>query len=94
MINKKAFSPIIAIMLVGVVILAFYLLLFLPIPAFTSLRKTINYFLVIGLWFLIQALLIYFYFKMGFYTKKILYTYKNFLRTVSFKIQDYIITHV
>jgi hypothetical protein len=91
--NKKAVAPVM-IVLVGFGILAlFYVILFIPIPAFTQLRKTINYFLIIVLWFLVQGLFLGIYFEIGKYATKGFYFYREYLLKLSIKINNFIETH-
>jgi hypothetical protein len=84
--NSKGFSPMLAIGSLLGVIVAFYLILFIPIPSFTALRTTINYFLIVGVWILLQAMFIYAYFKLGFYSTKLFNFYKNGVLNIVEKI--------
>lgn len=91
--NKKGVAPVM-IVLIGFGILAlFYVVLLIPIPAFTQLRKTINYFIMIVLWFLVQALFLGIYFEVAVYMRKGFYFYKENLLKLSIKINNFIETH-
>lgn len=91
--NRRGFAPIL-IVLIGFGVLAlFYVILFIPIPAFTQLRKTINYFIWIILWFLVQALFLGIYFEVGKYMTKAFYYYKENVLKLSIKINNFIETH-
>lgn len=91
--SKKAVAPVM-IVLIGFGILAlFYVVLLIPIPAFTQLRKTINYFIMIILWFLVQALFLGIYFEVAVYMRKGFYFYKENLLKLSIKINNFIETH-
>jgi hypothetical protein len=91
--NKKGIAPIVIMLMFVLVLIAFYFILFLPIPAFTKLRVTINYFMIIIFWFLLQGILIYGYYKLGTYFIKGIRIYKSKVMDWTMNIRDYIIVH-
>lgn len=92
--NKKSQFNFMPIVYVFFVLLAFYLALYIPIPAFTGLRKTINYFLIIAVWILIQVGFFFFYYQFGKFFIRIFKGYKNLLKNAGNKINKFIVTHV
>lgn len=68
--NKKGVVMFGILIFVVLIMVIFYSLLFLPIPAFKTIRITINYFLMVLAWILIQIFVIYGYYKIGFYVVK------------------------
>lgn len=89
--NKRGVVPIF-ITVIGV-ILALYVLLLLPIPAFTRIRAGINYYLIVALWITIQAGLVYGVYRVIKYMKDALKMYKKQLLHMDLKIKDFILTH-
>ena len=63
--NKKGIAVIFIFLFILLAIMGIYLLLFIPIPAFTKIRTIINYFLIVILWFVLQSLFLYGYFRLG-----------------------------
>lgn len=79
--NKKAIAPLVAILTILLVMLGLYIVLFIPIPAFTKIRITINYYFVVMLWFLIQFGIFYLYYKLVRYLVQGALMFKdNFLK--------------
>ena len=91
--NKKAVSTISIIMSIIFAIVGFYLILFIPIPAFTRLRTTINYFLILTFFIVIQIGLIYAYYKLGRYTAKGFKIVQTKLMNWSINIRNFIVIH-
>ena len=87
--NKKGIAVIFVFLFVILGLIAIYLLLFLPIPAFTKVRTIINYFLIVILWFVIQALFIYTYFRLGLLAFKGFNLYKTKVGILAFKTQQF-----
>jgi hypothetical protein len=92
--NKRAVAPMIIILGILAVVVGIYIVLFIPIPAFTEFRRTINFYVIVLLWFLVQAGFIFLYFEMGMYMKKGFGFYKNTVMKLSLKVREFIITHV
>lgn len=61
--NKRGVAPILVVLMILGVLLLFYIVLYLPIPAFKSLRYTINYWGIVLAFFSIQAGIVYLYYK-------------------------------
>lgn len=57
--QKKAIAPLLVVLIILGVLVLIYILLYLPIPAFTSIRYTINYWSILLAFFTIQVGLIY-----------------------------------
>ena len=75
------------------VLFIIYLILFLPIPAFTSLRTQVNYFLILAFWVLLQVGIILGYFEIGKYGLKGINLLRHKVMNWSLGIRDYIIVH-
>ena len=61
--NRKGIAPIVAILgIIGFFILV-YIILLIPIPAFEKIRWTINYIFIVIMFFAVQVLFFYLYFK-------------------------------
>lgn len=73
--NKRGVLPIIAFVFIS--LLAIYVVLWLPIPSFASIRSMINYFMVIIFWIAFQIALIYGYYKLGVLIAKGLNLYRS-----------------
>ena len=91
--NKRGIAPLFIILGFIVVLVIIYLILFIPIPAFTSLRTQINYFLIIAFWVLLQVGIIFGYFEAGKYVFKGVNALKYKTTDWSLKLRDYIIVH-
>jgi len=91
--NKKAIAPLFIILFVVLSLISIYVLLFIPLPAFTKIRTIINYFLIIILWFIIQVGLIYAYFQLGKLAGKGFIVLKTKIINWSLGIRNYIIIH-
>lgn len=63
--NNKGIAPIFIFLIIGLILIAVYLFLLIPIPAFTKIRGIINFVIIVFLWFLVQGLIIYGYFRLG-----------------------------
>ena len=61
--DKRGVLPLVFIVL-GIVVV-FYLILFLPIPAFKKIRAMINYFSILAIFLVLQAGIVYGYYKLG-----------------------------
>jgi len=61
--NKRGILPIIAFVFLA--LLSIYVVLWFPIPAFTSIRSVIHYALMIIFWVSFQVGLVYGYYKLG-----------------------------
>lgn len=94
MINKNkrgvATFTIIAGLLIALIIV--YLILHLPIPAFTSIKNLINYFIVVILWFIVQTGIIYGYYRLGILVGKGYNIYKNKIHLWTVNVKNFIIT--
>lgn len=89
--NKKAIVPIVAIGVSIAVIIIIYLILYIPIPAFSKLRQSINYYLVLALWILIQIGVVYSIYEIINYVVKGFKLYKSKLLNFDFKIRHFIL---
>lgn len=91
--NKKGITPLFAIIYLILLLLSVYLVLFLPVPAFKTVRMIINYFLMLIFWVVVQILIIYVYYKLiGFCIENILKLRKK-ITNWTFKIKKYVIVH-
>lgn len=93
-INRKkgvvAIFPIIVFVLLG--LLAIYLALHLPIPAFAKIRSLINYLMVIIFWVLLQIGIIYGYYRLGLLAKKGFNLYKNKVQRWTINVKNFLLT--
>lgn len=83
--NKKAVAPLFIFGIVFAVIIVIYLLLYLPIPAFTKLRTIVNYFLILLFFVGLQGLIIYGYYTLGRFAFKGFQRYKLFASRIADK---------
>lgn len=68
--GRKGIAPIVIVLVIFAIILLFYVVLYLPIPAFKALRYTINYFAILLIFFSIQVGIVYLYYKgISYFTK-------------------------
>lgn len=91
--NKKALSPFMLIAFVLMIILGFYFLLFLPIPSLKPIKASVEYFIVIALWIIIQIGFVYFYFKLAGWSISLFKFYKEYVFGLSLKIKNFIKIH-
>jgi hypothetical protein len=91
--NRKAVAPLFVFLIIILILIAVYITLFIPIPAFQKLRMIINYFLIIILWVVLQAGLIYVYFRIGTYSTKGFNTMRGLVTRGTFKMRHFIIIH-
>lgn len=78
---------------IALALLVIYLILFIPIPSFTALRLTVNYFLIIGVWLLLQTVLVYGYYQIGRYSFKGISLLKNKVFKMNDTVERYITMH-
>jgi hypothetical protein len=91
--NKKAFGTLYIILIIVFMLIATYLFLLLPFPAFTKIRAIINYFLILILWIVLQVGLIFAYYKVIRLAVKGFGIIKYKILRTSFNIKKYIVTH-
>jgi hypothetical protein len=91
--NRRGIAPLFIILWVILALVIIYLILFIPIPAFTSLRTQINYFLILIFWVVLQVGIIIGYYKVGTYALKGISAVRFKVVNWSLNIRDYIITH-
>lgn len=89
--NKRGVVPMLVV-IVGI-ILGAYLVLLIPIPAFTRVRSQINYYSIVSLWILLQIGVVYGVVQVIKYFKQGLKMYKKQLLHWDLKIKDFILTH-
>lgn len=89
--NKKAIAPIFIFVIIILALIGIYLLLFIPVPAFAKMRTIINYFLIIILWFIVQGLIIFGYYKLGTLVIKGLKLYQVKIVDWSLRVKDIIV---
>ena len=89
--NRKGIAPIIAVLAIAGFFILVYIILLIPIPAFEKIRWSINYIFIIIMFFAVQVLFFYLYFKFSAVLYKgyivvreklenITKTYKNLLK--------------
>lgn len=80
---------VIGFMVLG--LLAIYLVLHFPIPAFASIRSMINYFMVLILWVVLQIAIIYGYYKLGMLVARGLSLYRGKLHLWMINIKEFML---
>lgn len=91
--NRKGIAPIFLVLVILLVLVAFYLVLWIPIPAFTKIRSVINYVLLLILFVAVQILIILGYYYTGKYIVKGVQLYKRKFQGLFLKIENYLILH-
>lgn len=91
--NKKGIGIIMILGFFVILIIGIYLVLLIPIPAFTKIRTTINYFLMLLLWIVLQVGLISGYYKLIRFGIVFILSLKTKFSKWTFGVQRYIITH-
>lgn len=91
--NKKGMATIFLVLTVFFILGGIYLILFIPLPAFTRLRMTVNYLLILIFFIALQVGLIYGYYKLGKYVTIGFNLLKGKLMKWSLNIRNYIIIH-
>ena len=91
--GKRGIAPIAIAGIIFLVLMIVYLFLYLPIPAFTALRQTINYFLILILWFLFQFTIIYGIFKAIQYLVRAYKLYRFKILGWALQVKKYIVSH-
>lgn len=90
--SKRAIAPLFLILFSVFFLITIYIGLFIPIPAFTKLRMMINYFLILIVWFIIQAGLVYGYYRIGSFVVNGLLQFKSKIMKFSSRIEKYILS--
>lgn len=91
--NKRGITPIVVAGILLLIMMVVYLILYIPIPAFTEMRQTINYFLVLILWIIFQFAIIYGAYKVVAYLFIGFRLYKTKVVGWALKVKKYIISH-
>lgn len=68
--NNKGIAPLLIVLIILGVLALIYVILLLPIPAFTSIRYTINYWSILILLIAIQVGLIFLVYEIISYARK------------------------
>jgi hypothetical protein len=91
--SKKAIAPLFIVLIVLLILVAIYLVLLIPIPAFTNIRTQINYWLILAFWVMLQVGLVLGYYKAGTFAFKGIQKIRYGVVNWSLNIRKYIITH-
>jgi amino acid transporter len=91
--NKKAFAFLPIVLFGSLSFLGLYMLGFLPIPKLEKFQSATNFYILVLLWFLIQAGIFYLFFKGGTYLAKGINFIKTKVLRLSYNFEDYMITH-
>lgn len=89
--NNRGIAPLFIILGVLLALIVLYVILLIPIPAFTSIRTQINYFLILIFWIMLQLGIILGYYKVGTFAFKGVNNLKMKVMNWSLGIRDYII---
>lgn len=89
--NNRGVAPVLVVIGVSVLlIIVTYLILLLPIPAFTYIRSQVLYFLVLAIWILIQYAIIYGFWRLYKFITQGVKEYKKQLLQWDSKIQNWL----
>jgi hypothetical protein len=91
--NKKGIAPLFIMLGVIFVLVIIYLILLIPLPAFTSIRTQVNYWLILIFWIILQVGIIVGYYEVGRFGLKGIQKIRYGVVNWSLKIRDYIIIH-
>jgi len=91
--SKKAVAPLFIIAGGFLVLIVIYLILLIPIPAFTGIRTQVNYWLILVFWIMLQVGLILGYYKVGTFALKGINMIRFKVVNWSLDIRNYIIRH-
>ena len=91
--HTKAIAPILAVLAILGVLVVIYLVLYIPVPAFTALRFTLNYWGIVIFFFAIQVGLIYIFYKGISYIARGFRDIQRFVKNWQNKIRNYFIFH-
>lgn len=91
--NKRGIAPLFIVLIVGCVLIGIYLLLFLPIPSFTSVRTLINYILILIVFVLLQVGLIFSYYTVIRFIVKIVSNSKRKLNRFAVNMRKILVSH-
>jgi len=89
--NKKGFAVFTAIAFVLLSLLAIYIILYLPVPAFASIRSMINYFMVLIFWVTLQVIFVYGYYKLGLLIGKGLKLYRGKMHLWTINVKNFML---
>lgn len=91
--NKRGVAPLFIILIIGCVLIGIYLFLYLPIPAFTSLRTLINYVLILIVFILLQVGLIFAYYTVIKFVLRLITSSKNKLNRFAVTMRKILVSH-
>ena len=91
--NKKAFAFLPILVGGAIAFLGVYFLGFLPIPKLEKFQSATNFYVLVMLWFSIQAGIFYLFFKGGTYFAKGINFIKTKVLKLSYNFENYMITH-
>lgn len=91
--NRKGLAPLAIVLFIFLILTGIYVVLFIPIPAFTKLRVTINYYFVVIIWFALQVGIVYAYYKLAVLIVRGFNIYKNKLLKLTFNVKKFILRH-
>jgi hypothetical protein len=91
--NKRGIAPLVIVLYIIAILIVLYLVLLIPIPSFTAIRTTINYFLILILWIILQVGLILGYYKLGRYSTRLFKISKRKLHNLTNSFDKFLITH-
>lgn len=89
--NRKGVAGIVIVGIIALVLLAIYILLFLPVPSFTKLRSVVNYVLIILFWIIFQAGIILAYYHLGKLIVRGVRIYRNKFKNAITRIRSYLV---
>lgn len=89
-INKKGIAIFPFILYTALALILIYLILLLPVPAFAFPKSIINYVIILVIWILVQAGLIYTYYKLGSYLQYIVSSSKGFVERWTTRILKFV----
>ena len=90
--NKRGVATFTVIAFLVVALLIIYVILHIPIPAFSKIKNLVNYFMIIIVWLVLQVGLIYGYYRLGLLASKGLKTYRTKIQLWTVNIKNFLIT--
>lgn len=91
--NKKGVATFVIIAFVILGLLAIYLILHLPFPAFSKIKNLVNYVMILIVWIVLQIGLIYGYYRLGRLAVKGFSIYKNKLQVWTVDVKNFLLSH-
>jgi hypothetical protein len=90
--DKRGVAIIGMIAFIFISLIAIYIILWLPFPAFASIRSMINYAMVVIFWITLQVALVYGYYKLGILVMRGLSIYRGKMHLWMVNVKNFMLT--